>query len=130
MSKPYLVLPDHAPRGVDLLELVGKQYAADPSFALQWVAAGDAPKYEATGWQRVKESGVDVVVMGQQLLRKDRAVVDAEHQVNRDKAQKNFDDAVEKFAGQGGTVKSKWDVPEGAQLVGTTRRWRRGDPDQ
>lgn len=116
MAKPYLVLPSDAPRGVDVLELVGRQYATDPTVALQWVSLADpegrgadnVAKFAATGWARVQESGVDVTVMGMLLMRKSRAAVDAELQAVADKGQKNWDDAVAKFAGKGGSVRLSW----------------------
>lgn len=106
-AKPYLVTSG-ATRGVDLLELVGKQYATDPNLALQWVGADseNAAKFEVTGWQRVKEGGIDVVVMGQLLMSKDRYVVDAERQRVADQGEKNFADAVARADGI--TVKTTW----------------------
>jgi hypothetical protein len=115
-AQPYLVTAQHAPRGVDVLELVGRRFAGDPDIALQWVtnresdvaAPGNVAKFEATGWERVQESGVDVEVMGMLLMKRDRRAVEAEQQANRDKAEKNWTDAVERFGVMGGTVTTTW----------------------
>lgn len=108
MGRPYLVT-ESAPRGVDVLELVGRAYATDPAIALQWVTLDDEniAKFEATGWKRVTEGGIAVTAMGMQLMRKDRRAVDAEHRANAEKGEQNFRDAV---AAHGGavTVKTTW----------------------
>lgn len=111
-AKPYLVTHG-AQSGVDVLELVGKQYASDPNFALQWFALPDIVRpdnihrAELNGWQRVRESGVDVTAMGMLLMRKDRRVVDAEKQAVADKGEQNYRDAVA-AAGGAITVKTTW----------------------